>query len=101
MSVNRIKRAILAARTIGRIRKLRKEPAAKAVPELQKLLQDPAVSKEVIVPLLFALGRFGPAAAVVLPLVEKLTQPDEAAKIRKVAEKVLAVHAAVPPARLR
>ena len=60
------------------------------MPELHKMLKDPATSKKLIVPVLLALRRFGPAAAVVLPLVEKYTQPEEAERIRKVAKTVLA-----------
>ena len=88
--MDQLDRLIAVSRVVARIRQLERKPSGTAVPELHKLLQDPAVSREVIVPLLFALRGFGPAAAVVLPLVEKLTQPDEAAKIQKLAKKVLA-----------
>ncbi len=87
--MHKLDRLIAVSRVVARIRHLERKPSGTAVPELQKLLQDPA-SREVIVPLLLALRHFGPAAAVVLPLVEKLTRPEEAAKIRKVAKTVLA-----------
>lgn len=88
--MGQLDRLVAFSRMVARIRQLRREPAGTAVPELHKLLQDPETSRKLIVPLLLSLRRFGPAAAVVLPLVEKYTQPEEAAKIRKVARTVLA-----------
>ena len=87
--MDKLDRLIAVSKAVARIRKLEREPSGKAVPELHKLLQDPETSRELIVPLLFALKRFGPAAAVVIPLVEKLTQPDQTEKIQKLARTVL------------
>ena len=88
--MGQLSRLVAFSRVVGRIRQLRRESSGTAVPELHKMLKDPATSKKLIVPVLLALRRFGPAAAIVIPLVEKYTQPEEAARVRKVAKTVLA-----------
>ena len=87
--MGQLNKLIAISRLVSRIRKLKRESPASAVPELKKLLQDPARSRKIIVPLLLALRGFGPAAAVVLPLVEKLSQPGETEKVRRLASSVI------------
>ena len=71
MTVDHIEAACIAARRIGHIRDLQREPAETALPELQKLLS-PAQGDAVLRETVMAVRSFGTQAAGLLPAVEKL-----------------------------
>lgn len=87
--MGRLEKLMAISRAVNRIRKLERQAPGTAVPELRKLLADPEKSRELIVPLLMALRTFGPAAAVVLPLVEKYTRPEQTERVRRLAGSVI------------
>ena len=88
--MGRLDKLMNLGRLVHRIRELEQQAPGSALSELRNLLQDPDRSREFIAFLLPALRGFGPAATVVIPLLEKLSRPGETERVRQVAGSILA-----------
>ena len=79
--MDHIEAACAAARRIGRVRDLQREPAETALPELRKLLS-PAQGDAVLREVIMATRSFGTQAIELLPRIENLgDHPDPNVRI--------------------